>query len=331
MATLSVPGSSQATMFRSPMFLLRRRFFISSYFLLAQPSLPLVSPIMMTTNITARSLSRLVDIHHFTTTPIASTQDEARRLLPLHESTDRAMAVVADIQLEGRGTHGRTWERGTTTTTVPDGNLYMTVCVPMSKIPVTITLLPIKVAVMVAQSIQSVLTTGDADASCPTAHVHVKWPNDVLINDSKVSGTLIESEIVAEAGDTSAKSTTWLLIGIGINVASHPDVPGARAAASLAQFTTTATAVPSAFDIGKQLAEDLAAWVYTADSNTEASTREGALLSSWRSMARLQEEPGYTIRDTGETVTVQDIEADGRLRVRGKDGTIRHLVAEYLV
>ena len=35
-------------------------------------------------------------------------------------------------------------------------------------------------------------------------------PNDVLVNDQKLAGTLIESETV--------RGTTWFLIGIGINV-----------------------------------------------------------------------------------------------------------------
>jgi len=49
----------------------------------------------------------------------------------------------------------------------------------------------------------------------PAAAVTVKWPNDVLAEGRKIGGILLE-------GGT-AKSGRWLAIGIGINLAHHPE------------------------------------------------------------------------------------------------------------
>jgi BirA family transcriptional regulator, biotin operon repressor / biotin---[acetyl-CoA-carboxylase] ligase len=44
-----------------------------------------------------------------------------------------------------------------------------------------------------------------------------KWPNDVLVEGRKVSGILLESE--ARAGG----QPDWLVVGIGVNLASYPE------------------------------------------------------------------------------------------------------------
>ncbi len=44
--------------------------------------------------------------------------------------------------------------------------------------------------------------------------IHVKWPNDVLVNYKKISGILVES--------LKYKQEDFFIIGIGINVSSYP-------------------------------------------------------------------------------------------------------------
>ena len=55
------------------------------------------------------------------------------------------------------------------------------------------------------------------------AGLRLKWPNDVLIGEAKCAGILPESHIGRRRGGASLA-----VIGIGINLASHPDGPRAR-------------------------------------------------------------------------------------------------------
>ena len=64
--------------------------------------------------------------------------------------------------------------------------------------------------------------------------VSLKWPNDVLLGESKVAGVLIEAEL------------PFLLVGIGVNVRHKPEVPRhgpdrGRPAACLADFGVDST------------------------------------------------------------------------------------------
>lgn len=246
-------------------------------------------------------------LHHITA-PIDSTQDVAKRLLETHEANHRsskAMAVLADIQLNGRGTNGRKWERATSELRA-DGNLYMTVCVPASNIS-KLHLLPLQIAVFVAQLLTNILHE-------TTATVHVKWPNDVLVDDKKISGTLIENVHYQQS---------WMLIGIGLNVQKIPEttITLDRAAASLQDYhdNTTMDHPPSAHSIGVQLAQTIAdTTLYSAN-----------VIDVWKAYAQFGQ--SYTLRNTGETVVVLDIQPDGQLRVRQENGQERLLVAEYMV
>ncbi len=67
-----------------------------------------------------------------------------------------------------------------------------------------------------------------AAAGGPIAGLRLKWPNDVLIGEAKCAGILPESQMADAAG-----SEVVVVIGIGINLASHPTGLG-RAATHLA-------------------------------------------------------------------------------------------------
>ena len=46
--------------------------------------------------------------------------------------------------------------------------------------------------------------------------VALKWPNDVLVGGAKVSGILLEAAAAAD------HVIDWLVVGVGVNVSSHP-------------------------------------------------------------------------------------------------------------
>ena len=88
-------------------------------------------------------------------------------------------AVWAKKQISGRGRHGREW-------TSPYGNLYVSFLREVENKNSKNIFAPVFiVALAIANSIKDI----SGDKIIP----RIKWPNDVLINKSKVAGILIEN------------------------------------------------------------------------------------------------------------------------------------------
>lgn len=131
---------------------------------------------------------------------IGSTSDEAKRLAAL--GAEEGTLVWADVQTDGHGRLGRSWIS-------PPGNLYFSLLLrPAGRVSEAMQL-TFAAAVALAGAVAAALPPAAARVGC-------KWPNDVLIGGRKVAGILLESEVAAD-GTVEA-----LVIGIGVNVASHP-------------------------------------------------------------------------------------------------------------
>lgn len=268
-------------------------------------------------------------------TIVDSTQDECRRLLQrLSPSLNGPyLVVLADRQKNGRGTHGRKWEGGQ-----QKGNLFLTIAIPLDKIPVMPTLLPLQIAVLVAErTAEAIRACCDAQQLTSRQTVEVKWPNDVLVNDQKLSGTLIESEIV--------NGHIWLLVGIGVNILYAPSlvsspgkhVRGATCIRDHCVSTTELDKVDLAFQFGTDVAQRLVDWLLEKGDTTK-SLQEARVVQNWKAWAKFGK--CYELRGTveresaglhqGEQVIVLDIQQDGQLLVRGQNGQERLLVADYL-
>ncbi|MGM0561986.1 MAG: biotin--[acetyl-CoA-carboxylase] ligase, partial [Pseudomonadota bacterium] len=127
---------------------------------------------------------------------VGSTMDEARRLA--EEGAEDGTLVWAQEQTKGRGRQGRDWSS-------PTGNLYLSLVLRPECEP--------------SQAVQlgfvTALAIGDAiGAVSPPVNVTYKWPNDVLLNNGKVAGILMETRSRAEGG------IDHLILGCGINIAS---------------------------------------------------------------------------------------------------------------
>lgn len=126
-----------------------------------------------------RSVGREVIVLH----SVASTNEQA--LCDGREGT----GYLADEQTAGRGQHGRTW------TASPRSSVLLSVVLPNCiERPAILTALAAVCASEVVHSLTGI-------------QPRIKWPNDVLLNDRKVAGILIE-----RAG------TGPFVIGIGLNV-----------------------------------------------------------------------------------------------------------------
>lgn len=124
-----------------------------------------------------------------------STQNEARERI--EAGATAWTLVVADVQHEGRGQHGRQWNS-------PAGHsLLMSVIMRPSQSE-SIGLIPIRVGQAVACALDELI--GE------TPQTMLKWPNDLIVEDGKMGGVLCESQI---RGDECVA-----VVGIGLNV--HP-------------------------------------------------------------------------------------------------------------
>lgn len=136
-------------------------------------------------------------IHHYDS--VGSTNDHLKAILDAPEFT----CVTADQQTAGRGRRERSWH------SAPGDGLYLSVLLrpemEASKIP----LLSLLAAVAVAETILG-LQLADL-------HLDIKWPNDVLVNDRKISGILIEST-------STPNEVPRFVVGIGVNL-NHYSFP----------------------------------------------------------------------------------------------------------
>jgi len=130
---------------------------------------------------------------------IDSTSDEVRRRA--RAGATPGLIVWARRQTRGRGRRGRTWVS-------PEGNLYLSVLLAPGGTLAAAAQISFVAALALAETI-SLLGSG---ATEPT----FKWPNDVLIGGRKVAGILLET-LGGEAGEDR------LIVGIGLNLASHPE------------------------------------------------------------------------------------------------------------
>jgi BirA family biotin operon repressor/biotin-[acetyl-CoA-carboxylase] ligase len=126
-----------------------------------------------------------------------STNEEARRLAGA--GAEPWTFVSAREQTAGRGRRGNSWVS-------PPGNLYLSAILRPE----------CDVATAAHLGFVAALALADAIADATGIEAALKWPNDLLVDGGKVSGILVES-----AG-APGRPVDWVVIGAGINVASHP-------------------------------------------------------------------------------------------------------------
>ncbi len=217
-----------------------------------------------------------------------STNADLAARITAHERVAEGDWLVADRQTAGKGRQSRSWFDGA-------GNFMGSTAVwpaPSDPAPGTLALMA---GLAVLEAVAPLVP--------PPQLPQLKWPNDLLIGAAKLCGVLLER--VSDA----------VVIGIGVNLASAPQVEG-RETAALSAFGPAPDRDTFAAVLARQFDLELDRW---------RSFGLEPLLRRWQAAAHLPGTP-LLVGEPGETPLVGEfagLAADGALQLRLADGTTR--------
>jgi len=133
-------------------------------------------------------------IHYFD--EVGSTMDIARDLA--RNRCPHFTVVIAGRQKKGKGRLKRTWLSS-------EGGLYFTIVIRPKVPPAFSSRINFAASMILAKTLRRMFNI----------HAMVKWPNDILVEDRKVSGLLSEM-------DAEMDMVNFINIGLGINVNNDP-------------------------------------------------------------------------------------------------------------
>jgi BirA family transcriptional regulator, biotin operon repressor / biotin---[acetyl-CoA-carboxylase] ligase len=233
-------------------------------------------------------------IHHFTS--LGSTNDQLKAMAAAPEFT----CVVADEQTAGRGRRARAWHSS------PGDGLYLSVLLlPRTDSSSKLPLISLLAAIAVAETLIERGVEG----------VDIKWPNDVLVNERKISG------ILAEAVSDGAISLR-LILGVGVNL-NHRSFPPelSETATSLAIETGERVVVEEFRD---RLLEKISKWYEIWRRDEPASIIDRwSQLSSYARNQRIV----VAIEDEKLTGVTDGLTETGALRLITGDGAVKTILA----
>lgn len=217
---------------------------------------------------------------------------------------DKAQAgttIIAEEQTKGRGQRGNSWKDE------PGKSILMSVVVlPGYELGAQF-IFSAAIAVAVAE----VLKTFD-----PGMTVRVKWPNDIILNDKKAGGILIENVL---------RGIKWpfAVIGLGLNVLQEEmpeDLPHATSlylnSSRPADRENLILLLREAILKAAMLPED-----------------EGVVLRQYNQLLyRVYEEQEFLWRKENIRLTIEGVNQDGTLQVRSGERTckLKHGEAEWI-
>lgn len=226
---------------------------------------------------------------------VGSTNDEA--MARAEEGAPEGTVIRALRQEAGRGRRGRGWDS-------PPGNVYSSTILRPPVPPAEAAQLSFVTALAVAD-----MATALIDAKHRTA---IKWPNDVLVDDAKISGILLESAM-GEGGRVG-----HVVIGVGINVASAPPATRYGATCLEALGSTAGTDVVFGAYVGA-LATRYGEW------------RQGGFAATrveWlRRAAWLDRDIEVSLGDTLLRGRFADLDEQGALLLQTADDGVRRITA----
>jgi len=228
----------------------------------------------------------------------------------VHQRLDEGVVVLADSQTAGKGRQGRQW------VDVSGCNvLASTLLRP---------LFPPHLLLMISS-----LAVVDAIAETCGVSTTIKWPNDILVENRKVAGILIET-----SHDQTGR--TVAILGIGINVNGHIQELAEQSQASLVTTATTLETVCGHMVSRETLIAHLLGHIETGYLALQHEYMSTSSISKeqYRPISRLMRERwrsrlstlGRTIQvrqgDTLVSGFAEDVDDYGELLLRGQSGEL---------
>ena len=247
-----------------------------------------LSPTSITSNLGTHFIGQRVIYYP----SLASTMEVAKQEAQLEAA--EGTVVIAGEQTAGRGRIKRIWLS-------PKGSIALSIILYPGVVNLPSLIMLASLAVV--HSIGAV--TG--------LRAQIKWPNDVLVNDRKVCGILIESSVRANIVDYAA-------IGIGLNVNLRlSDFP---------EILSTATSLSDELGRGVSRLRVTRRLLVEMEGLYLALQAGGSIYEEWRdSLVTL----GRKVRvKSGKTVyegVAESVARDGSLLLRHSDGNLSKIVA----
>lgn len=213
----------------------------------------------------------------------------------LAENGEKEGSVVfAEQQTKGRGRFHRAWVS-------PQGGIYMSLILRPKLEPIKTALITLTASVAVAEAIREV-------TNLPA---RIKWPNDVLIDSSKISGILTEMKAEQDTID-------FMILGIGVNVNSSKQELPSRATSIAAQSKTPISKV----GLSKRILELLEVYYLKLNEDFES------IINEWRGLSGTLGKR-VKIRAHNQTLEGQalDVDENGGLIIRLDSGFTTHILS----
>lgn len=204
--------------------------------------------------------------------------------------------VVANQQTQGRGRLGRIW------ITQPDSALaFSLILKPDAEETARIGLFTALGALAVAQALEDSLDL----------RVAIKWPNDVLLQNRKCAGILVEA-------DWSGERASAVVIGIGINVGAGAVPPADTLLYPAISVEEAANHPVDRLELLQAVIQRVFAWRGAMRNSNfmQAWQKRLAFMGEW---VQVQQSAQDAQPVTGQVTGLSD---EGGLLLRGKDGQV---------
>lgn len=228
-----------------------------------------------------------------------STNSDAFELAK--EGAPEGTCIIADVQTAGRGRLGRSW------LAKPSSSILTSIIIKPRIPPSQAPMLTLSAGIAVHRAIERVTSL------IP----HIKWPNDILINDKKVAGIL--TEMSAELD-----SVHFVIVGIGINVNYDlRDMPDELIKIATSLSTETGRFIPRNYLLTALYEEMEGAY--------RRFTRQGPsiIVEEWQERAHINGRRVSATTMNGVRIIgwAQGVDDDGALLVKTDSGAVHRITA----